>query len=781
VTRDDRPSGDGRGPLGRTRDRIIARATDLGAGTGLARGLDLPGVGDADGTDCACSVSFETPPGARDRDRTVLRVDASDCPGEGDLATEPACRATVVDALTERDAAAVLVRVDGLVAAYEDAAAGLLLAAGRFVERAAIHEPAVADRARRDPLSAAREAVGRAGAIADVAAETGLAEGAARLDGYADLRPFVGPTVARSRVRRRPPEGGRLVDRRTLPTGATVRRYDAPERPHYHLGPPVHDLGAEATATLAAAADRLGAGAVEGGQRAPGRAVRQVADDDDPVETLTTVLRRYTRGNGVLEHLFADPQVSDVFASAPAAATSVRVAVDDERLPTNVRLTPGGAAAMASRLRRTSGRPLSAADPTLDATLEPEAADGEVRVAGVTAPASDGYGFAFRSHDGEPWTLPALVENGTLPPRAAALLSVAVERGAAVLVAGPRGAGKTTTLGALLFELPPGTRTVVVEDTPELPIDAVREVGRDVQPLRSDPGEGPEPTPTEAVRTALRLGKGALVVGEVRGEEARALYEAMRVGAGESAVLGTVHGEDAGSVRERVVEDLGVPVSSFATTDLVVSLAAENRRRLDAATEVRRAGAGVSFAPLFDVDAVRFESDGTERGTGGSRDPGDGDRRQARTAIDPSDIRGGGPASPEQRTGHGDPDRDRAVPTGVVARGNSRLVDDLRRPNESYADVRAALDERASLLASLAATGRTAPDEVLAAYRSRRWTRSSGSGGTRGDATDCTDTPDPVARGDTPDPTGHDGPGGSAGGPDPAGSTDLDGFVSDGR
>jgi hypothetical protein len=302
-----------------------------------------------------------------------------------------------------------------------------------------------------------------------------------------------------------------------------------------------------------------------------------------------------------------------------------------------------------------------------------------------------------------------------------------------VLIAGPLGAGKTTTLGALLFELPPGTRTVVVEDTPELPVEAVRDAGRDVQPLRSDPGDGPAPTPTDAVRTALRLGKGALVVGEVRGEEARALYEAMRVGAGESAVLGTVHGEDAGSVRERVVEDLGVPTSSFAATDLVVSLAAGERRRLDAATEVRRTGAGVAFAPLFDADGVG--SGPSSFGDCGDESPGAGDGSDG--PLDWTPARSGGNTAvrgPFDGARNGE-ERAVADPTGVVARGNSRLVDDLRAPGESYADVRAALDERASLLAALAGTDRTAPDEVLAAYRSRRQGRGPGSDGATGGST----------------------------------------------
>lgn len=616
---------------------------------------------------CRCEPRFETPAGRVGRRTAELVVDADDCPGEGDLASNPDCRATVVGALADRDADAVRTVADGVSRTYEDAAAGLLLSAGRFVERVRFHDETLATRAERDPLGAAREAAGRAGAVGRIVAETGLAEAAARADGYDDaLRPAVGPSVARSRVRLRPPADASLLDRRELPSGATVRLYETPEGTRYHLTPVAHALDSSAAATLASAYDCLARGRVEGGSRAPGRAVRHVADDSTPVETLTDVLRQYTRGNGVLDDLFSDPRVTDVAASAPVEENAVRVTVDGERLRTNVRLTADGAAALASRFRRASGRAFSRATPALDAAVTRP--DGtKVRVAGVTAPASDGIGFAFRAHGDDAWTLPGLVAAGTLSADAAALLSVAAERGSAALVAGTRGAGKTTLLGSLLWELPAATRLVTVEDTPELPVEALRENGRDVQPLtvELDGGAGSF-SPDDALRTALRLGDGALVVGEVRGEEAGTLYEAMRVGAHGNAVLGTIHGDSAAAVRERVVSDLGVPESAFGATDLVVTCARDGPdRRVERIEEVRTGGEGVRFETLYASGADGLDA------------------------------------------------------TGRVSRGDSALVDSLAGPGEAYADVLDALDERASRLERLAETDRTRPEDVRTAYRGR--------------------------------------------------------------
>ncbi|RLM59558.1 type II secretion protein [Halobellus sp. Atlit-31R] len=627
---------------------------------------------------CRCRPTFERPTGTGVSDRRELVVDAADCPGNGVLESSRGCRATVVTALAECDVDAVRTRSAGRDRIYTDGSVGLLLAAGRFVERVRFHDESLAERARRDPLAAARRASGRAGAVARIAAESGLADGASRGrteppavgtgdergDDYEGvLRAFVGPTVARARVARQPPSRASLRRTDELSTDATARLFETTDGPRYYLDPVAHELDPEATATLAAAYEVLANGSVSGGPRAAGRAVRRVAGPDDPIETLAAVLDRHTRGLGVFEHLFADERVSDVVVSAPVSDSPVRVVVDGERMPTNVRLTPDSAASLASRFRRESGRAFSRSSPTLDASVVAESGR-RVRVAGVTAPASDGVGFAFRTRDDAAWTLPRLVAVDSLTPEAAAFLSVAVERGAATIVAGTRGAGKTTLLGALLWELPQATRLVSIEDTPELPVEALREHGRDVQALhtdepvsRSDESAGTGGfSPTQALRSALRLGDGALAVGEVRGEEAGALYEAMRVGAHGHAVLGTIHGDSAAAVRERVVSDLDVPPSSFGATDLVVTCAHDgDARYVDAVEEVRVSDAQTTFRPLFERDS--------------------GTLRQ----------------------------------TGSIDRGDSALFERLCGAGESYGDLLSLLQRRAARIERLAAAGLTAP------------------------------------------------------------------------
>lgn len=623
---------------------------------------------------CECVPRFENVVGTGIDDRVELVLDGDDCPGNGDLVENPACRATAVAALADRDADAVRTRSDGWERYYAGDAASVLLAAGRFVERVAVHDDRLAALALAEPFRAARQATGRVGPVATVAAETGLAEGAARWDAYGDvLAPAEGPVLANARIDPRPPPDAELVARADLDTGAVARVYEESDgRRTYHLEPVEHRLDPPATAVLATARDLLASGGVTDVRRTASRAVRRVADETVPVETVSAVLAKHTSGVGVFEDLFADPSVTDAFLTAPAGATTVRVTRAGERLSTNVSLTPRDAAAFASRLRRASGRAFSRSTPVVDAVVAagrsggPTGETDRLRVAGVTRPASDGLGFAFRRHDATAWTLPGLVENDTVPPGAAALLSLAVQRGASLLLAGTRGAGKTTALGALLWELPTPTRVVTIEDTPELPVEALQREGRDVQALFTGSEADPEPSPTAALRAALRLGEGALVVGEVRGEEAAVLYEAMRVGANGSAVLGTIHGDGAESVRERVVSDLGVPASSFAATDLLVTLANDSTRQVARVEEVHATDDGVGFAALY------------------------------------------------QRSGDG------LRETGTVARGNSRLVASLTRPGESYADVLDRLTTRTDALESLADAGQTRPADVVAAYQAGR-------------------------------------------------------------
>ena len=68
-------------------------------------------------------------------------------------------------------------------------------------------------------------------------------------------------------------------------------------------------------------------------------------------------------------------------------------------------------------------------------------------------------------------------------------------------------------------------------------------------------------------------------MGEVRGEEARTLYQSMRAGRAGRAIMGTVHGDSAASVYQRMVFDMGIPPEAFGATDILVTLGTVRDRR----------------------------------------------------------------------------------------------------------------------------------------------------------------------------------------------------------
>jgi len=123
------------------------------------------------------------------------------------------------------------------------------------------------------------------------------------------------------------------------------------------------------------------------------------------------------------------------------------------------------------------------------------------------------------------------------------------------------------------LEIMPSHRIITVEDTLELPVSAMRKLDYDILSMKvrsALAGESTEVSAEEGIRASLRLGDSSLIVGEIRSNEAKALYEAMRVGALANVVAGTIHGGSPYSVFDRVCNDLGVPVTSFKATDLVI-------------------------------------------------------------------------------------------------------------------------------------------------------------------------------------------------------------------
>ncbi|PIN91600.1 hypothetical protein COU61_02160, partial [Candidatus Pacearchaeota archaeon CG10_big_fil_rev_8_21_14_0_10_35_13] len=161
------------------------------------------------------------------------------------------------------------------------------------------------------------------------------------------------------------------------------------------------------------------------------------------------------------------------------------------------------------------------------------------------------------------------------------------------------------------------SENIVAHNTLELPVEEIRKLGYDILRMKVRSAlleKTTEVSADEGIRTSLRLGDSSLIVGEVRSVEARALYEAMRVGALANTVAGTIHGASAYGVFDRVVNDLGVPATSFKATDVIIVAnpvkspdGIKSFKRMIQLTEVRKHWTEDPIKERGFVDLLRYD------------------------------------------------------------------------------------------------------------------------------------------------------------------------------
>ena len=456
------------------------------------------------------------------------------------------------------------------------------------------------------------------------------------------FHPLVRPNFMLTKYMSLPPDRGEEIDRYESRNDVEVSIYNVPDKTRliYHVDPPEFNLPEEEYNLLDAARRYMSSHEPEEGEFARPERMRDVFENigrdmlrdiasqmnmqlpREEINKLGQILNRYTSGLGVLELLLADPEIEDVYINSPIGSSPIYVTHEEYgECETNLIPTKDEAESWATQFRIQSGRPLDEANPVLDTETEVEG--GRARVAVIQENLSpEGLAFAFRRHRSRAWTLPLFLNNEMINGLGAGLLSFIVDGNRSVLFSGTRGAGKTSLLSASMLEIMKQHRIVTVEDTLELPVPQMKDLGFNVERMKSrsviTQVENEVPA-DEAIRTSLRMGDSALVIGEVRSDEAQALYEAMRVGAVANFVGGTIHGEDAYSVFDRVVNDLGVPATSFKATDIIVSVnkikspdGMDEYRRVTGITEVRKEWSEDPIREDAFVDLMRYDSEKDE-------------------------------------------------------------------------------------------------------------------------------------------------------------------------
>jgi flagellar protein FlaI len=204
----------------------------------------------------------------------------------------------------------------------------------------------------------------------------------------------------------------------------------------------------------------------------------------------------------------------------------------------------------------------------LDATLP----DGSRLNATLGQEVTDkGSTFTIRKFREDPFTITDLVRFGTMSAEILAYWWMAVQNGASAIYAGGTASGKTTGLNAILLFIPPQMKIVSIEDTREinLPhqnwIAGVTRAG--FGPRDNNGRQAGEIDMFTLLKAALRQRPEYILVGEVRGKEAEALFQAMATG---HTAYGTMHADSVESVIHRLEsEPISIPRSLLESLDIV--------------------------------------------------------------------------------------------------------------------------------------------------------------------------------------------------------------------
>ncbi len=286
-------------------------------------------------------------------------------------------------------------------------------------------------------------------------------------------------------------------------------------------------------------------------------------------------------GLGPLEPLLQDPSISDILVN-----THKQVYVERKGLLeiTNVSFRDDQhLLRIIDKIVSQVGRRIDESTPMVDARLS----DGS-RVNAIIPPlAVDGPLLSIRRFSTDKLLPPDLVQHKATTPGMMELLEAAVKARMNIIIAGGTGSGKTTLLNALSCFISPKERIVTIEDAAELQLKQPHVARLETRPANLE-GNGAV-RQRELLVNSLRMRPDRIVVGEVRGEEALDMLQAMNTG--HDGSLTTVHANS--------------PRDAISRLEVMVSLANSNMQL----TSIRQQ---ISSAVHLLVQASRL-SDGSRR------------------------------------------------------------------------------------------------------------------------------------------------------------------------
>ncbi len=316
----------------------------------------------------------------------------------------------------------------------------------------------------------------------------------------------------------------------------------------------------------------------------------RIALNESQFEKIMYYLSRDLIGYGKIQPFMLDPNIEDISCDG----TGIPIYVwhrKYESISTNISLdTEEELDSFIIKLAQRANRHISIANPLLDASLP----DGSrIQLTYGKEVTQRGSTFTARKFKADPFTITDLILYNTIDLDIAAYYWFTMEHNISTLIAGGTAAGKTTLLNTISMMIKPDMKVVTIEDTAELNLAHENWIPSVV---RSGFGETTESgfrrgqiSMYELLRAAMRQRPDYIIVGEIRGEEAYAMFQAMSTG---HRGLGTIHGDSVEGVIHRLEsKPMNIPRSMMKSLDLIhvirkVRLQSKFARRTQSVTEL---------------------------------------------------------------------------------------------------------------------------------------------------------------------------------------------------
>jgi archaeal flagellar protein FlaI len=331
-------------------------------------------------------------------------------------------------------------------------------------------------------------------------------------------------------------------------------------------------------------------------------------EQQEEAKAVTHYLMREILGYSLVDPLLRDPELEDVSCEGPGRPVKVWHKRYNSHgwLESNVLFRDQeDLNSVVARLVQRSNRSLSVSSPVVDCVL-PEG----YRLAATWGKevTSLGSSFSIRKLRATPYTVSELIRAGTLDSGLAAYLWLLLEMKGFVIIAGVTASGKTTLLNAVATVLNPNWKVLSIEDTREITLP---QGGWKPLHTRYSHGAGGDVTLFELVKLSLRERPDFVVLGESRGEEVQALFQAAATGTG---CLTTFHASNPDGLVTRLTQPpLSVAQSSLGLIDAVVFMVRGQggHRFVQSVFEPVGEGAGRAWTNVFAREGEEVQREGS--------------------------------------------------------------------------------------------------------------------------------------------------------------------------